>query len=85
MEATADTKDAKISFEAALAELESIVESMEGGHVPLADLISKYEEGTRLLKLCERRLKEAELKIEQVKKQKDGTIAFEKFDTGRET
>lgn len=78
-----ESKDAQISFEDALAKLETIVEAMESGDVPLADLLAKFEEGTRLLKLCEGRLKDAELKIEQLKKQKDGTVTFEKFDTER--
>jgi exodeoxyribonuclease VII small subunit len=76
--------DAKLSFEAALGQLEAIVESMESGEVPLAELLAKFEEGTKLLKICEARLKNAELKIEQLKKQKDGTIGFEKFDAERE-
>ncbi|MBP6508493.1 MAG: exodeoxyribonuclease VII small subunit [Opitutaceae bacterium] len=78
-----EAKDAKPSFESALTKLESIVESMESGDVPLADLLAKFEEGTKLLKVCETRLKEAELKIEQLKKQKDG-VAFAKFETDRE-
>lgn len=78
-----DAKDAKLSFEAALTKLESIVESMESGDVPLADLLAKFEEGNKLLKLCEARLKDAELKIEQLKKQKDA-VAFAKFETERE-
>lgn len=79
-----DAKDAKLSFEAALGKLEAIVESMESGEVPLAELLAKFEEGTKLLKLCEARLKDAELKIEQLKKQKDGTLGFEKFETAQE-
>jgi exodeoxyribonuclease VII small subunit len=79
-----DATDAKLSFEAALGQLETIVESMESGEVPLAELLAKFEEGTKLLKICESRLKDAELKIEQLKKQKDGSIAFEKFEAGRE-
>ncbi len=71
----------KLSFETALEKLEGIVESMEAGDVPLADLLAKFEEGTKLLKVCEGRLKDAELKIEVLKKQKDGAIAFEKFET----
>ena len=72
------------SFEDALARLETIVESMESGEVPLAELLAKFEEGNTLLKVCEARLKEAELKIEQLKKQKDGTASFSAFETGRE-
>ncbi len=78
-----ENKEAKLTFEAALAKLETIVESMETGEVPLADLLSKFEEGNKLLKHCEGRLKEAELKIEQLKKERDG-VAFVKFETERE-
>src|SRR4051812_15655555 len=79
-----DATDAKLTFEAALGKLEAIVESMESGEVPLDELLARFEEGTKLLKVCESRLKDAELKIEQLKKQKDGTITFEKFEAGRE-
>ncbi len=71
------------SFEDALAQLESIVEAMETGDVPLADLLTKFEEGNKLLKVCEARLKEAEMKIELLKKQKDG-LAFVPFTHDRE-
>jgi len=73
----------KLSFETALTKLEGIVESMETGEVPLADLLSKFEEGNKLLKHCEGRLKEAELKIEQLKKERDGVV-FAKFETERD-
>ena len=72
------------SFEDALARLESIVESMESGEVPLAELLAKFEEGNGLLKTCEARLKEAELKIDQLKKSKDGTATLSAFETKRE-
>jgi exodeoxyribonuclease VII small subunit len=78
----ADTKTAKLTFEAALTKLEAIVESMESGQVPLAELLAKFEEGNKLLKVCEGRLKDAEMKIEQLKKQKDGA-AFAPFDAER--
>jgi exodeoxyribonuclease VII small subunit len=78
-----EAKDAKLPFETALTKLESIVESMESGEVPLAELLAKFEEGTHLLKVCESRLKDAELKIEVLKKQKDG-VAFAKFETTAE-
>ncbi|RRJ98256.1 exodeoxyribonuclease VII small subunit [Opitutaceae bacterium TAV4] len=59
--------------------LEAIVESMETGDVPLAELLTRYEEGSKLLKVCEARLKDAELKIEQLKKQRDGSPLLEEF------
>lgn len=77
-----EVKEAKLTFEAALAKLESIVESMESGDVPLADLLAKFEEGSKLLKVCEARLKDAELKIEQLRKTKEGA-EFGKFDPER--
>lgn len=76
-------KTAKLSFESALTKLETIVDSMESGDVPLAELLAKYEEGSKLLKVCEGRLKEAELKIEKLKKAKDGSAAFEPFESSR--
>jgi len=80
---TVENKESKLSFEAALSRLESIVESMESGEVPLAELLAKFEEGNKLLRHCESRLKDAELKIEQLKKERDG-VAFTKFETERE-
>ncbi len=62
--------------------LEAIVEAMEAGDVPLAELLAKYEEGSRLLAQCEQRLKAAELKIEQLRRQKDGSLAAVPFPAG---
>ena len=78
-----DAKESKLSFESSLTKLESVVESMESGVLTLAELLQHFEEGSKLLKVCETRLKEAELKIEQLKKTKDGA-AFGKFQTERE-
>jgi exodeoxyribonuclease VII small subunit len=78
-----EATDDKPSFESALTQLETIVEAMESGDVPLAELLAKFEEGNKLLKVCESRLKDAELKIELLKKQKDG-VAFTKFETTSE-
>ena len=78
-----EDKELKLSFETALSKLETIVESMESGEVPLAELLAKFEEGNKLLKHCEGRLKDAELKIEQLRKERDG-VAFTKFETERE-
>ena len=79
-----EKKEPKLSFEAALTNLETIVESMESGDVPLDELLAKFEEGNKLLKICETRLKDAELKIEQLKKERDG-VSFTKFETERDS
>jgi len=75
--------DQPLSFEDALNQLETIVETMESGDVPLAELLAKFEVGNKLLKVCESRLKDAEMKIELLKKQKD-SVAFSAFSTERE-
>lgn len=68
----------KLSFEEALTRLETIVDAMESGDVPLAELIAKFEEGNKLLQTCETRLKDAEMKIELLKKQ-NGAATFATF------
>jgi exodeoxyribonuclease VII small subunit len=70
---------AEPAFEEAMQRLEAIVDAMESGDTPLAELLSKFEEGSKLLALCEQRLKAAELKIEQLKRQKDGGAVMEPF------
>ncbi len=66
-----------ISFEDALGRLESIIESMESGDTPLADLVAKFEEGSTLLKVCQAKLQAAELKIEKLNLK---TGAVERFE-----
>ncbi|MEP7154658.1 MAG: exodeoxyribonuclease VII small subunit [Betaproteobacteria bacterium] len=51
------------TFEAALAELDQLVEKMESGELPLEESLSAYQRGTVLLKFCEGVLKDAEQKI----------------------
>jgi len=67
------------SFENALKDLEAIIENLETGEVPLADLVEQYEQGTGLLKTCHQRLNEAELKIEKLREKSDQPV-FENFD-----
>ena len=40
-------------FEEALKKLESLVEAMESDDLPLETLLSKYDEGTKLVKICQ--------------------------------
>lgn len=55
-----------MSFEEALGELESIVGSLESGKAPLDDSIQQYERGIALKTHCEKKLQEAQLKIEKI-------------------
>ena len=68
---------ANTSYEEALEKLESIIEEMEDGSVPLDELVAQFEEGAKLLKLCQNKLKEAELKISKLDIYNETEEAFE--------
>ncbi|NQY97929.1 MAG: exodeoxyribonuclease VII small subunit [Henriciella sp.] len=70
--ATKATPVKDMSFEEALAELETIVRQLEQGDVELEKSIAIYERGAELKKHCESRLKAAELKVEQIVQGSDG-------------
>jgi exodeoxyribonuclease VII small subunit len=57
---------AALSFEEALAELEEIVKSLEGGRGSLAQAIADYERGAALRRHCEQKLAEAEAKVQAI-------------------
>ena len=61
-------------FEEALKKLEAIVEAMESGDLPLESLLAKYEEGTKLAQICQSKLAEAELKIQQLERDASGEL-----------
>ena len=63
-----------LPFEDALKKLEGVVEAMESGDLPLETLLARYEEGTRLVKICQEKLAEAELKIQQLEKNAAGEL-----------
>ncbi len=66
------------NFEKSLARLEEIVEKMENGTLPLDELMSAFEEGQQLLKVCSDRLNEVERRIE-ILVRKEGQPAVEPF------
>jgi exodeoxyribonuclease VII small subunit len=53
-------------FEAALARLEEIVASLESGDADLDQALKLFEEGISLVRICDKQLKEAEQKLEQL-------------------
>lgn len=67
-----DIKD--LSFEQAVKELEEIVRKLESGQVDLESAIKDYERGNQLRKICEQKLNDAKLKVENIIKNQDGTI-----------
>ncbi len=67
-------------FETALAELEAIVKQLEEGNLPLAKSLELFERGIKLAKDCKQRLAEAELRVSQLVKDKDGLLNEEPFE-----
>jgi exodeoxyribonuclease VII small subunit len=74
----------ELTFEDALERLEALVGAMERGDVPLAELLSKYADADKLLRRCQGCLADAELKIERLRKDREGirTEAFEESGAG---
>ena len=64
-----ESEGVELSFEAALEKLEKIVEQMESAKLPLEDLIVQYEEGIRLVTVCNDRLTAAENRIEMLNRE----------------
>ncbi len=60
------------SFEQSLERLEQIVQLLERGDAPLAESLGLFEEGTGLIRSCEKQLTQAEQKVVQLRKGPDG-------------
>jgi exodeoxyribonuclease VII small subunit len=70
----------KQTFESAIERLERIVEEMEGDNLPLEQLLERYEEGSRLVKVCQEKLETAEKRVELITRGASGkpqVAAFE--------
>jgi len=73
---------AEIKFEDALKKLEKLVEDLESGELSLDESLAKYEEGVKLVRICQNKLEQAKKKIEILVKTKDGKIKIEAFEEG---
>lgn len=71
-------------FEEALQKLESVVEAMESDDLPLETLLARYEEGAKLVKICQEKLAEAELKIQQLEKNAAGEMKLKPVNLSEE-
>lgn len=69
-----------LSFEAALKELETIVQSLESGQADLEKSITLYERGTALRQHCEAKLADAQAKVEKITLTPEGNIKTESLD-----
>jgi exodeoxyribonuclease VII small subunit len=75
---------AEKKFEAALARLEDIVKELETGELPLEQSLKLFEEGIKLSRICNKRLNEAERKVEILLKDKAGNITAQPFEEQEE-
>lgn len=73
-----------MSFEKALADLESIVQKLEKGGLSLNESLALFEKGVKLAKFLREELGKAEKKVEILLKDEKGDVRKEPFDLDRE-
>lgn len=78
-----ESKDS-LSFEEALHRLESLVEQLENGDVPLAETLQAFEEGMKLVEQCHLQLDQAESKLKRLIRNKEGLLDTEDLDLEEE-
>jgi len=74
------TQEKQPTFEEALAELERIIEELEGGELTLDESLERYERGVAALKTCRKILDGAEQKIQQLLRTPEGELKTEPFE-----
>ncbi len=80
-----EEKEPEIRFEKALEELKGIVEKLEGGDLELEESLKMFERGVRLMAVCQKKLEDAERRVEIVSKgMKGGAKPFEEEGAGEE-
>ena len=73
-----------VDFERALAELEDIVKQLEAGNLALEKSLALFERGVLLARQCKEKLAQAELKVSQLVKDKDGLVSEQPFSEAEE-
>ena len=64
----------KMSFEAALARLEEVLQALESGESTLDEMLKLYEEGVGLIRVCNGALEQAELSVKMLRMSPDGGV-----------
>ena len=67
------------TFEASMSRLEQIVRAMERGDVPLEESLKLFQEGTELVRSCQKLLDEAQLQVKMILTAPDGSPVEEAF------
>lgn len=79
---TEQTDIQALSFEEAFHELETLVEQMETGNLPLEEALRLFERGSLLARHCQNLLDKAELKLRQLTESPEGEATLAPFDEG---
>lgn len=77
----ATSESGTLDFEAALRELETLVERMEKGESTLEESLQDFQRGIELTRSCQESLRQAEQTV-RILLEKDGTSALERFEDG---
>lgn len=68
------------TLESAMQRITAVVGEMEDGNLPLESLITRYEEGVALVKLCQEKLDAAEKRIQIIARDARGTAELRNFE-----
>lgn len=74
----------KMSFEESITKLEEIVKELEDENISLEESMEKFEMGIKLSSNCLKKLNEAEGKIEELTRSKDGKLVTRELDLEKE-
>lgn len=72
--------DEKLTFEGALQKLEKLVDEMEGGTLPLGEMMKRFEEGRKLSAFCTTELESIRQRVEKVVSAPNEPVRFEPLD-----
>jgi exodeoxyribonuclease VII small subunit len=72
----------QLKFEAAIEDLEQVVEQLESGDLSLEDSLAAFEKGVGLVRYCSQKLSEVEKKVELLVKDKEGQLQLKAFGNG---
>jgi exodeoxyribonuclease VII small subunit len=70
----------QMSFEEAFEKLEAAVAALQDGHMPLERALQHYQEGMRLAQFCNELLQRAELSVQQLSSNNDGSLSIQPLD-----
>ncbi|MGH7808012.1 MAG: exodeoxyribonuclease VII small subunit [Thermodesulfobacteriota bacterium] len=68
------------SYEDSLDELKAIIGKLEGGNLSLEESLDLFQDGTRLITLCHKKLNEVQKRVEILVEASDGQILRKEFD-----